>query len=137
MTEPALVDNVEVTPAELSAASRTIRLASRAAIYRTDADGLPVDAILRQAIIDARTEQVRAQRAQAAHEQAVKDNAALSPLGVPLASASIEGASYTAAQGETTVPARFQVDADTGLCRAAFEILLDAGLLNGPVIAYG
>ena len=38
MTEPALVDNVEVTPAELSAASRTIRLASRAAIYRIQED---------------------------------------------------------------------------------------------------
>ena len=137
MTEPLVVDDVPVSPEESARAARTVRLASRAAIYQADIDGLPVDVLLRAAIIEARTEQIRAIRHEAAQAATAIESAALSPLGVPLQSASIEGASWTAGDSSGLIPAPYRMDAATGLSQAAYEVLLDAGLIGGPVIAYG
>lgn len=137
MIEPLVVDNVPVAVEEFAHAARTVRLASRAAIYRVADDGLPVDVLLRAAMIEARTEQIRAMRHAAAQTTTAAESAALSPLGVPLQSASIEGASWTAGGTDSLIPAPYRMDAATGLSRAAYEVLLDAGLLAGPVIAYG
>lgn len=137
MTEPLVVDDRPVGPEESARAARTVRLASRAAIYRVADDGLPVDVLLRAAIIEARTEQIRAMRYAAAQTATAAESAALSPLGVPLQSASIEGASWTAGDADSLIPAPYRMDAATGLSRAAYEVLLDAGLLAGPVVTYG
>lgn len=137
MTEPLAVDEVPVSLEESARAARTVRLASRAAIYRVADDGLPVDVLLRAAMIEARTEQIRAMRHEAAQTATAAESAALSPLGVPLQSASIEGAIWTAGDSSALVPAPYRMDAATGLSQAAYEVLLDAGLIGGPVIAYG
>ena len=137
MTDPLVVDDVPVSPEDSARAARTVRLASRAAVYRVADDGLPVDVLLRAAVIEARTEQIRAMRHEAAQTATAAESAALSPLGVPLQSASIEGASWTAGDSSDLIPSHYRIDAATGLSQAAYEVLLDAGLLAGPVITYG
>lgn len=89
-------------------------------VYATNADGTPSDPSVSAAVAEAVSEQVLQQ---VTAERRVANATALSPLGRPLASASIEGASYTADQN-------YPVDlpADGALTREAFDVLWAAGL---------
>lgn len=133
------LDGTVVPERVVLAAERDVRLATRAAIYRTNPTGEAIDPVVAKALTDARDEQIRARLAYETALETVAASAALSPLGVPLQSASIEGASYTAATTDATqlIPPHLHLDVASGLCRAAYDVLLDAGLIGGPVIAYG
>lgn len=89
-------------------------------VYATNADGTPSDPSVASVVADAVAEQVLQQ---ITAERRAADATALSPLGRPLASASIEGASYTADQN-------YPVDlpADGLLTREAYDVLWAAGL---------
>lgn len=118
-------------------ARRDVRLATRSAVYAVDSTGVAVEAGIRSALDQAATAQARALLFRDEQDAANKAAASLSPLGKPLASASIGGASYTVEQGTSAVPGPFQIPAGGGLCSAALAILDDAGLLNGRVGYYG
>ena len=118
-------------------ARRDVRLATRSAVYVVDSTGAAVEAGIRSALDRAATAQARALLFRDEQDAANKVAASLSPLGKPLASASIGGASYTVEQGTSAVPGPFQIPAGGGLCSAALAILDDAGLLNGRVGYYG
>ena len=89
-------------------------------VYATNADGTPSDPSVASAVADAVAEQVLQV---VSAERRVANATALSPLGRPLASASIEGASYTADQN-------YPVDLpdDGTLTREAYDVLWAAGL---------
>ena len=128
------VDGQLITPAMEDEARRAVRLATRSAVYAVDSTGVAVEADIRSALDRAATAQARALLFRDEQDAANKAAASLSPLGKPLASASIGGASYTAEQGTSTVPGPFQLGGGGGrLCAAAHDILFDAGLLYGTV----
>ena len=118
-------------------ARRAVRLATRSAVYDTDLDGNPSRPDLKQALEEATAAQYRALTALAEHQAALAQNAALSPLGIPLSSASIGGASYSAADGASVIESSIRIPETGGLCYAAYDILLDAGLFGTAVGVYG
>ena len=118
-------------------ARRDVRLATRSAVYAVGPTGVAVEAGLRSALDRAATAQARALLFRDEQDAANKAAASLSPLGKPLASASIGGASYTVEQGTSAVPEPFQLPRGGRLCSAAHDILFDAGLLYGNVAHYG
>ena len=118
-------------------ARRAVRLATRSAVYDTDLDGNPSRTDLKQALEEAAAAQYRALTDLAEHQAALAQNAALSPLGIPLSSASIGGASYSAADGASVIESSLRIPEAGGLCYAAYDILLDAGLFGTAVGVYG
>ena len=137
MIDPVVVDEIHVSERHAELAARAVSLALRSARYQADEEGLPVDARLRDAVISSRGEQVRALRELDAQQAAITENAALSPLGIPLSSASIGGASYSAAEGGSAVQSALRIPESGGLCPAAYDVLLAAGLLGHGVGIYG
>ena len=118
-------------------ARRDVRLETRSARYRTDQSGSPTDPRVAGALEAAALAQAQALLFRDEQDAANKAAASLSPLGKPLASASIGGASYTVEQGTSTAPGPFQLPGGGRLCSAAHDILFDAGLLYGNVAHYG
>ena len=131
------VDGQLITPAMEDEARRAVRLATRSAVYAVDSTGVAVEADIRSALDRAATAQARALLFRDEQDATNKASAALSPLGKPLSSASIGGASYTAEQGASAVPEPFQLPGGGRLCAAAHDILFDAGLLYGMVATHG
>ena len=131
------VDGQLISPSMEEEARRDVRLATRSAVYAVDPTGAAVEAGIRSALDRAATAQARALLFRDEKDAANKAAASLSPLGKPLASASIGGASYTVEQGTSTVPGPFQLSGGGQLCSAAHDILFDAGLLYGRVSHYG
>ena len=125
-------------PADVEAeARRDVRIATRSARYQTDQSGHPTEPSVVKALEDATLAQAQAILHRVEQDAASKASASLSPLGKPLASASIGGASYTVEQGASAVPGPFQLPGGGQLCSAAHDILFDAGLLYGVVSTYG
>lgn len=118
-------------------ARRDVRIATRSARYRTDQSGHPTESGVVKALEDAALAQAQAILHRIEQDAVNKASASLSPLGKPLASASIGGASYTVDQGASSVPGPFQLPGGGQLCSAAYDILFDAGLLYGAVTTYG
>lgn len=118
-------------------ARRDVRIATRSARYPTDQSGHPTESSVVKALEDATLAQAQAILHRVEQDAANKASASLSPLGKPLASASIGGASYTVEPGSSTVPGPFQLPGGGQLCSAAHDILFDAGLLYGIVGTHG
>ena len=131
------VDGQLISPPMEEEARRAVRLATRSAVYTVDPTGVAVEASVRSALERAAVAQARALLFRDEQDAANKAAASLSPLGKPLASASIGGASYTVEQGASAVPEPFQLPGGGRLCSAAHDILFDAGLLYGRVSHYG
>ena len=131
------VDGQLISPSMEEEARRDVRLATRSAVYAVDSTGAAVEADVRSALDRAAAAQARALLFRDEQDATNRASAALSPLGKPLASASSGGASYTVEQGTSAVPGPFQLPGGGGLCPAAHDILLDAGLLYGVVAHYG
>ena len=131
------VDGQLISPSMEEEARRDVRLATRSAVYAVDSTGAAVEADVRSALDRAAAAQARALLFRDEQDATNRASAALSPLGKPLASASIGGASYTVEQGTSTVPGPFQLSGGGQLCSAAHDILFDAGLLYGKVVHYG
>lgn len=131
------VDGQAVSPDLEEEARRDVRLATRSAVYATDAAGVATDTAIKTALESAAIAQARALLRRDEIDAQMRASAALSPLGRPLASASIGGASYSVETGASSVPAPLQLDPRGGLCRGAYDILLDAGLIGGSVGFYG
>lgn len=132
-----LPDGTPVRETLVRAAEAAVLYAIRTAVYATDETGQASDPAVRKVIEDAIVEQVLAVAAQEAAAQAVRDSAALSPLGRPLQAASIDGASWTADQGAQTIPPGQRFLPGESLSVGAFEILLHGGLLSGTVWVHG
>ena len=119
---------------------RGVRAASRAvdgylvsAVYRTDTDGLPLDADLLTLFKDAALEQMLAMwEAGKTLSRATASN----PLGRPLQSASIGSASYTADTTQSSVEAGLDLPRDGSLCLSA-QSILDSANLYRVVTVYG
>ena len=110
------------------AAAREVLLATRSARYDT-LDGLATDPLVEDALNGAGALQLKALIAQGEIVAAGK----ASPLGRPLSSASVEGASWTADTSAPSVSPGLEVPSGGGLCRDAYNVLLLGGLLNGLV----
>ncbi|WP_131104029.1 hypothetical protein [Ornithinimicrobium sufpigmenti] len=114
----------------LTVASRWVRHATRTAVYDTTSAGLPSDEDVAAAFRDATVEQVLVWHAAKVSPDAgsvgVTDRVVTSK-SMRSVSVSYDAASATQAKTE----------AATLLCDASRMILADAGLLGGPVTAWG
>lgn len=123
-----------VTARTIASASRAVDSALFSAVYRTDSDGFPTDPSIRELLDEATLVQVLALFE---GDKAGKRSASLSPIGRPLASASILGASYTADTAAPLVatPGR-AVPADGSLCAEALAILASSPRLDRWIGVY-
>lgn len=119
---------------QLADATRAVRIALMSALYVPDSDGMPADPEARGVVDEA----IQAQAAAiVATDELLEARKAASPLKVPLASASLGSASWTAASTPVAVPEASQIPAGGGLCRRAWEILYLGGLGPGWVSTRG
>lgn len=108
-----------VSERDLVLANADVELWLRSAVYQVGADGNPSDAGVARKIEGAVYEQARALILKRESHQLSVQN---SPTGVPLQSASIDGVSWTAASGASSVAPEY--DFSPGhLCSAAQALL--------------
>lgn len=122
-----------MTSRGIAAASLAVDSYLKSALYRVDPEGFPYDGFLRDIFVEATMAQAIAIWD---NEKSRLAGVALSPLGKPLQSASINGASYTVDRTAAGAQIGYQMPADGGLCLAASQIL-DSANLTTSVIVYG
>ena len=123
------------SPELVMLARGAVLYAMRSAEYSSDASGEPTAPDQRAAYESAVAAQARAIWMQEEAEDRRRSSASLSPIGLPIASASIGGASYTvetasSASSEWSIPDN---DHHAGLCNRAWAILRNAGLAWGYI----
>lgn len=122
----------ELTPRELANASRFIGSATMGAVYDVNDQGAATESIVITALRDATCELLACRAPDRARAADVDSDAAkLRAAGVKRAS--VNGASYELADGV----AQAQDGAGTGMPLDVHLILVEAGLVGGPVCVVG
>lgn len=122
-------DAAELTIRQLISASRLVDLATRGAVFAADSvTGIPTEAAVTDALKEATLEVLLDRHGT---EQAKAAAVAKSMRAAGLQEASIGSSRYKlAGAADTTTDTQ-------GLPWEAYLVLLDAGLLAGPVVTYG